>query len=135
MLKYANRIDVSDAECNFKDVANGAWYYNSVALAVKHGIVTGISDDEFAPDVLISRQDMCVMIGRACASANITLPRGAGVIFNDEGDISSYALNAVKDMARAGIVTGFDGGDFGPLENATRAQAAVIIYRMAGGTE
>ena len=85
--------------------------------------------------MLISRQDMCVMIDRACTAANITLPNGASIIFNDESNISGYALNAVRDMSKAGIVSGFEDGNFKPLENATRAQAAVIIYRMAGGAE
>ena len=135
MLSYAERIDISDAECSFTDVASDAWYYNSVAAAVKYGIVSGISENEFAPNVLISRQDMCVMIDRACTAANITLPNGASIIFNDESNISGYALNAVRDMSKAGIVSGFEDGNFKPLENATRAQAAVIIYRMAGGAE
>ena len=135
MLSYAERIDTSDAECSFTDVENDAWYYNSVAAAVKYGIVSGISESEFAPNVLISRQDMCVMIDRACTAANITLPNGASIIFNDESNISGYALNAVRDMSKAGIVSGFEDGNFNPLENATRAQAAVIIYRMAGGAE
>ena len=135
MLSYAERIDTSDAECSFTDVENDAWYYNSVAAAVKYGIVSGISESEFAPNVLISRQDMCVMIDRACTAANITLPNGASIIFNDESNISGYALNAVRDMSKAGIVSGFEDGNFKPLENATRAQAAVIIYRMAGGAE
>lgn len=135
MLNYAERIDTSDARCKFEDVPDNAWYYNSVAAAVKYGIVSGISDREFAPDVLISRQDMCVMIDRACSAANIILPRGASLIFNDEESVSDYASNSVMDMSRAGIISGFDDGTFRPLENATRAQAAVIIYRMAGGAE
>lgn len=135
MLNYAERIDVSGAECNFNDVASDAWYYTAVAAAVKYNIVSGISDTEFAPDVLISRQDMCVMINRACLAAGISLQNGASVIFNDENNISDYALNAVRSMSKAGIVSGFKDGNFKPLENATRAQAAVIIYRMAGGAE
>ncbi len=135
MLNYAQRIDVSEAECKFEDVLSDAWYYDSVAAAVKYDIVSGISSSEFAPDALISRQDMCVMIDRACAAADIALHRGASVIFNDESNISSYAVNSVRDMSRAGIVSGFEDGNFKPLENATRAQAAVIIYRMAGGAE
>lgn len=135
MLKYAGRIDTSDAVCNFEDVSDTEWYYGSVAAAVKCGIVSGVSDSEFEPDSLISRQDMCVMIDRACAAANISSAQGASLTFNDEDSISPYALNSVKSMSKAGVVSGFEDGTFRPFENATRAQAAVIIYRMAGGAE
>ncbi len=132
-LKYAKRIEDTEAVCSFDDVADDAWYYNSVALAVKYGIVSGMSEKEFAPDALISRQDMCVMIARACSAAEIELPKGASLVFNDNDNIASYALDAVTDMSRAGVVSGFEDGTFRPADNATRAQAAVIIYRMAGG--
>ena len=37
----------------------------------------------------------------------------------------------MTNLAEARIIRGMDTGEFAPLENATRAQAAVIIYGMA----
>lgn len=132
-LTYAERIDTSDTGCSFADVAADAWYHDSVAIAVNNGIVQGISDTEFAPDAKITRQDIAVMVERAAKAANIQLSSGAELIFTDENDISDYALESVKAMAKAGIINGYEDGTFLPLTNATRAQAVVIIYRMAGG--
>ena len=73
------------------------------------------------------------MVERAANAAGIELSSGAELIFTDEGDISDYALNAVKAMAKAGVINGYEDGTFQPKTNATRAQAVVIIYRMAGG--
>ena len=133
MLEYAGRIDTADAECSFADVPEDAWYYSSVAAAVKNGIVTGVSETEFAPDANITRQDMAVMIDRAAKAANISLSNGAELIFTDESEISDYALDAVKAMSKAGIINGFEDGSFSPMSNATRAQATVMLYRVAGG--
>lgn len=133
MLEYAGRIDTADAECSFADVAEDAWYYSAVAAAVKNGIVTGVSETEFAPDANITRQDMAVMIDRAAKAANISLSDGAEFIFTDEAAISDYALDAVKAMSKAGIINGFEDGSFSPMTNATRAQATVMLYRVAGG--
>ncbi len=133
MLEYAGRIDTADAECSFADVPEDAWYYSAVAAAVKNGIVTGVSETEFAPDANITRQDMAVMIDRAAKAANISLSNGAELIFTDESAISDYALDAVKAMSKAGIINGFEDGSFSPMSNATRAQATVMLYRVAGG--
>lgn len=133
MLEYAGRIDTADAECSFADVPEDAWYYSAVAAAVKNGIVTGVSETEFAPDANITRQDMAVMIDRAAKAANISLSNGAELIFTDEAAISDYALDAVKAMSKAGIINGFEDGSFSPMSNATRAQATVMLYRVAGG--
>lgn len=132
-LTYANKIDASNTNCSFSDVSADAWYHDSVAIAVNNGIVQGISDTEFSPDAYITRQDIAVMVERAANAAGIELSSGAELIFTDEGDISDYALNAVKAMAKAGVINGYEDGTFQPKTNATRAQAVVIIYRMAGG--
>lgn len=132
-LKYAEKIDTDGASCSFTDVADDAWYYDAVAAAVANGIVTGVTDTEFAPDAQITRQDMAVMLNRAAKAANLTLGNGAELVFTDSSVVSDYAADAVKAMSKAGIINGFDDGTFAPKNNATRAQAVVMIYRLAGG--
>ncbi len=134
-LEYAGRIDTSDKTCSFADVAEDAWYYDAVAIAVNNGIVQGISDTEFAPNANITRQDMAVMMYRAAKVANISLASGAELIFTDADAISDYAREAVTAMSKANIINGFEDGTFSPKTNATRAQAAVVIYRTVGGTD
>ncbi|MDO5398387.1 MAG: S-layer homology domain-containing protein, partial [bacterium] len=133
MLKYAGKIDIGGAECSFNDVAADAWYYEAVAAAVSNGIVTGMSETEFAPDANITRQDMAVMLSRAVKAAKLATADGAELIFNDEAEIAGYAADAVNQMTKAGIINGFEDGCFLPEANATRAQAAVMLYRLAGG--
>ena len=50
-------------------------------------------------------------------------------VFTDE--ISDFAKEAVKEMQMAGILEGDGSGVFKPLNNATRAEAAKIIYMLA----
>ena len=75
------------------------------------------------------------MLVRAAEAAGITLSEGAQTAFSDESAVADYALEAVKTMSAAGIINGFDDGEFKPADNATRAQAAVVIYRTMGGTD
>lgn len=48
--------------------------------------------------------------------------------FDDTGDISDYAVDAVKALYAEKIVSGMSETEFMPHGKATRAQAAKIIY-------
>lgn len=54
--------------------------------------------------------------------------------FTDQQQISKYAKEAVKSMQRAGIINGIKNADgsfrLQPINNATRAEAATMIYNM-----
>ena len=58
-----NAFDLTDenADCTFKDVNDGKWYYNAIATAQKLGIVQGKTDGTFGVNDAITRQDMAVM--------------------------------------------------------------------------
>ena len=50
--------------------------------------------------------------------------------FHDNGDIASYAKDAVSALAGANIVSGVGEQMFSPEGAVTRAQAAQIIYNL-----
>ena len=50
--------------------------------------------------------------------------------FDDESEFSDYAKAPVSALKNAGIVNGVGDNKFNPKGNATRAEAAVIIYNM-----
>ena len=93
--------------------------------------MSGISEDYFGAQENITRQDIAVMCDRLWNSLGKEMTGPYRASFTDFEDISEYALEAVTNLAEARIIRGMDTGEFAPLENATRAQAAVIIYGMA----
>lgn len=116
------------ASADFADVSNAHWSYPYIASAVKKGIINGISETEFGLGMPITRQDMAVMLHRAMSAADIEAAGVKDVRFTDEAAFSGYAYDAVMTMAKAGIINGFEDGSFAPSGNATRAQAAKVIY-------
>lgn len=112
----------------FSDVSSSHWSYPYIVAAVDLGIVNGVSENEFGIGMEISRQDMAVMLARALDAVGIVLSSEKQIDFTDADLVSSYALNAVEAMAKVGIINGFEDGRFEPLGNATRAQAAKVIY-------
>mgnify|MGYP000926758708 FL=1 len=131
MLVKAFGFTAEDAVANFSDVSTDAWYYNSVAIASKLGIVSGYEDGTFGADNEITRQEMAVMAYRAAQVAQVAFKTvNEPVQFADQDEIASYALEAVSTMQQAGILNGLDGQLFAPNANATRAQAAKIVYGL-----
>jgi len=52
--------------------------------------------------------------------------------FKDFEEIAPWAREAVALCLREKIMSGVSEGKFAPLENATRAQAAMVLYRIYG---
>lgn len=120
----------------FVDVAPGEWYTAAINWAAANRIVDGVGNGKFAPNDPISRAQMCTMIERYLAlykkAWKVTLPETGSVsVMVDENAIPAYALAAVKQCQRHGLVNGFEDGTFRPNELSTRAQVAAVIYRMS----
>lgn len=114
---------------SFRDISTSDWYFESVETAYNLGIITGVSDGVFSPNTNITRQDMAVMVMRAAqATGNVPTAVTEGVNFSDVSAIADYAKLSVDTLQKAGIINGMDDSTFAPLGNATRAQAAKILY-------
>lgn len=120
----------------FVDVAPGEWYTAAINWAAANKIVDGVGNGKFAPNDPITRAQMCTMIERYLAlykkARKVTLPETGSVsVMVDENAIPAYALAAVKQCQRHGLVNGFEDGTFRPNDLSTRAQVAAVIYRMS----
>ena len=120
----------------FVDVAPGEWYTAAINWAAANRIVDGVGNGKFAPNDPITRAQMCTMIERYLdlyrKAWKVTLPETGSVsVMVDENAIPAYALAAVKQCQRHGLVNGFEDGTFRPNDLSTRAQVAAVIYRMA----
>lgn len=122
----AFKISGGDSEAEFSDVEPGSWYESSVKTASSKGIISGIGDGMFGVSERITRQDMAVIIARIL---NIENEEDSEFTFTDDGQIADYAKSSVYAMKSMGIISGFEDGSFCPSGYATRAEAAVMIYK------
>ncbi|MNW35384.1 Endo-1,4-beta-xylanase A precursor [compost metagenome] len=131
MLLGAFDLNGTLRDSSYSDVPGGVWYAKPVAVAEQLGIIQGKGDGTFGPGEPISRQDMAVMIYKAAQAEKLKFVKGQSAIpFVDYAGISAYASEAVNQLAAEGIISGMGNGSFAPQNNATRAQAAVIIERL-----
>ncbi len=128
--------DTTIAGRNFKDVDKSKWYYEYIQIAFKHGIIEGRDEETFSPDDLITRQEMAVMAARIMKlmdKAEIIPPLQAKEMIKTYADSTCVADWAETEMALAiknKIIQGKDGKRLAPKDNATRAEAVVILKRL-----
>lgn len=114
----------------FQDVDASAWYAPYIEGARQHKIISGFSSEIFGVGSIISRQDMCVMAQRIFAWKGINAGDEASGLFADDSNISDYARKSVYFMRDLRVISGKGENIFDPTAGATRAEVAVIIYRM-----
>ncbi len=115
----------------FADV--GDTYYTKYLLAARGlGITGGIGNNQFAPERVISRQEMFVMLYNALKAIN-KLPTISATKqltnFSDSSQVAAWAQEAVNTLVKGGIVTG-DGNKLEPEGSATRAQTAQLLFKL-----
>jgi hypothetical protein len=130
MVVLAFNLTGGNGVDQFSDVETTDWYAQYVARGYYNGVISGYDDGTFRPNGLISRQEMAAMISRAINAANKTLPATvAAESFSDADQIGDWAIDAVTSLQQGGVINGMGDGTYAPADNATRAQAAVIINR------
>ena len=114
------------SEPDFTDLAEGAWYLESVRWAAENGVIQGLGDGRFDPDGTASRAMFVTMLfrmaGKPAAESN--------AVYQDVPADAWYA-DAVRWASAGGIVNGYGNGSFGPGNELTREQLAAMLYRYA----
>ena len=117
---------------NFPDVAATAYYANDVAVAKALGVINGDSNGNFNPSAAITREDMMTVTVRAMEVAGFSLSGTTELVlsnYTDANEISTYAQDAVSQMIANDFIAG-SGTEIMPKETSTRAQVAVMLYRI-----
>ena len=116
----------------FIDVADDAYYAKAVAWGYANGIINGISETEYAPDQIITREQMAAIIYR------YAIFKGEGPVwdwaihldYSDLESVSDYAVEAVMFCTMKQFMVGDSETTFAPQRSATRAEAATLFLRI-----
>ncbi|MGG3455091.1 S8 family serine peptidase [Paenibacillus rhizolycopersici] len=116
---------------SFSDVPAGSWYEEAVKIATSRGLISGYASGIFAPDRPITRGEMAVVLAKALAA----LGQSAGAAgslngFADQTRIPAWSAEAVAKVTGLGIMKGKAGNRFEAELPTTRAEAAVVVYRI-----
>ena len=110
----------------FKDVFETDSYYDAVYSLWDKGLISGITNELFGPNVEISRGMIVAILWRAEGS-----PTAVGEnIFTDVLPGSYYEKAAIWATSK-GIISGYGDGTFGPNDIITTEQMVTILYYYA----
>ncbi|MBE7036668.1 MAG: hypothetical protein E7403_05190, partial [Ruminococcaceae bacterium] len=119
-------------EGSFADVPSGSWFSDSVSWAASNNLISGVSETEFAPNTAITREQLAVILYRYAAFCGFDVKTVKGSFdFQDAGNISEYAREAMKYAVDTGIINGVEGNLLAPTKTATRAEVSTMIMRFA----
>ncbi len=119
------------------------WDYDHIETAARAGIINGLNEGFFGPDLRITREDAAVMISKALqlklSVNNSKLEANLAKAFVDSGSINIYARPAVEAVNKAKIMTGSSTTvpgqkkplvSFNPKGYMTRAEAGKIAIAL-----
>ncbi len=129
-LLYRMEGSPSVDDHSFTDVPRGAYYENAVAWAQEVGIVTGVTETRFAPELPITREQLVTILARYAEYSGLPMTAEDGLSSYEDGTkVSPYAIHSVNWALEAGLLQGTGKNRLSPQGTATRAQVAQIITR------
>ena len=132
LYRAAGSPSVAGMDMPFQDVPADSWYCKPVTWAYHAGITYGVDSTHFAPDNVLTREQMAAFFYR------ITVPeaqRGSEDLsvldrFHDKGKISDYGKQPLAWAVKNEILAGTGINQMEPQSTATRAQLAAVLQRF-----
>ena len=124
--KEEDKDDEETTELNFTDVKESDWFYKGVEYVVDKDIMSGVSENEFAPSGKLTRAMLVQMLYNmesrpACDAENAFMDVPVGQWYTD-------AVIWANDEK---IVSGMGDGLFAPNMEITREQMVAMLYNYA----
>ncbi len=117
----------------FADVDMGAYYANAVSWAKQNGIVNGVTENEFAPDANITREQISAIMFRYAQykGYDVSVGENTNILsYTDAESVSEYAVASMQYVVGGGLIKGKTTTTLNPKDNATRAEIAAILQRF-----
>ncbi len=111
----------------FTDLAQVPWAAPEITLLADQGALLGVGGGRFDPSAPVSREAVAIILSRVLALHTKASLAG----FADQSTVSPWARPQVAEAVAAGLLKG-EGALLAPLQSLSRAQAAVLLWRLAG---
>ncbi|MCD7948575.1 MAG: S-layer homology domain-containing protein [Oscillospiraceae bacterium] len=122
--------------CRFEDVDDNMWYTAAVEWGASKGVILGVSPTKFAPDAMLTREQMVVLLYRYFNAEGLTISGEGQAMesFADSASVSDWAAEGMQWATERGVIKGTDTG-LAPLKATSRAEAAQFISNLWNAIE
>ena len=115
---------------DFSDVVQGSWYEKAVGWAAENEIVLGYPGGFFKPNGPVIREEVMTILYRYAKYKELDTSATTDLSdYADMGNISSWALDAMRWAVAEGIIQGRTPTTIVPQGISTRAEIAMIFKR------
>ena len=111
----------------YTDVADDAWYAESVSALREKGLMVGLSDTIFGPNATFTRAQLATVLYRMAGE-----PAVIGEDDFTDTENGTWYSDAVLWASQNGVVKGYGNGLFGTNDPTTQEQLATMLWRDAG---
>jgi len=138
-LKWEAPRDAASA-CFVDEIPD--WADEYIAAALARGVINGYPDGTFRAGEKVTRAEMAAIVDRVISPAGtggaLKEPANGNVVespgrdsigYKDLNQVPEWARQAVLRASAAGILQGYN-GCYRPADGTSRAEAAVVIYRV-----
>jgi len=128
LYRMAGEPEVT-GESKFIDVKAGQWYTDAIVWAEANGIAKGLTDDTFAPNTTVTREQAATFLYRyVTVYLGVEVTGGADLSrFKDASSISGYAQEAMAWAVAEELFQGFEDGTIQAKATLTRVQLAKLL--------
>lgn len=119
-------IKILDNTKIFADTS-GHWAKDSINFVTSHKLYSGTSKNNFSPNAYMTRGMLAVVLHNLESNPDSTYDTA----FKDV-KVGEWYTKAICWAVEEGIVLGYNKEKFGPNDQITREQLAVMLYRYAG---
>jgi len=93
------------------------------------GVVSGVGDNRFNPDGLLTREQAAAIITRLANACGKPLTKQTAT-FSDLDSVASWAIESIGQVQAEGIMTGVGANKFAPKSQYTREQSIITLLRL-----
>jgi hypothetical protein len=121
-------LDISNGY-KFQDTANNK-YRDYIELVAQFDLMTGIDNDNFAPDSHLTREQIVASLVKL---EGLNVPEKA--LRSRFGDVSvkRWSARFIEVAVDNGLINGYNDGTFQPTRKVTRAECAKIVHNTTMG--
>jgi spore germination protein YaaH len=126
LVRKLGLVPSCDTAYSFDDCI-GSWAQPFIETARRHGIVDGVGGNRYDPNRPVTREEIAVMVKNAISLQTT----GSAGRFKDVSPVSNpWSYGAITALASGGVLSGYPDGTYQPSAPLTRAQMAVLLYKM-----
>ena len=116
-------INYSQTSTSALNDVEGHWAQNAIHAVAKTGLIQGYEDNTFRPNQWITREEVAQIFN------GIIKNKSSNDIYFRDVTQEMWSYQSIQNMAKNGILKGYENHFFRPKQDMTRAEVATLLMR------